>query len=130
MEYIEGFVLADLGTLAPTEVWQFAGDETIRTVHAISDRGSLNEDVNRSSFTINPSKDFEVRMTDSALCRFRREHGEEEDWRHWQAHQDEDSAAGPGRFMERRLQGTAPRSFMYHRSNLYKMLDYDFMKDL
>ncbi|KAJ5091352.1 hypothetical protein NUU61_006222 [Penicillium alfredii] len=122
IEYIEGFSLIDLGTCAPPEVWQRVGDEAIRIVHAISDRGILNEDVQWGSFIVNPNKNYEVRMTDFANCKFRREFGDDEGWRKWQAYRDEDT-------MERKLQQVSPGSFTYRRSERYNQLSYDFMRE-
>ena len=62
-------------------------------------------------------------MKDFALCDFRREFEDEEDWRQSQAHQDEEGAVGY--VMQRYLKG----GFVYQRSALYERLDQDFMME-
>jgi len=127
MEYIEGLPMTDLATYAPKEKWQFVGDEAIRIVHAVIARGILNEDINRRSFIVNPQKDFAVRMTDFANCRFRHEYRDEEHWRYWQARQDEEGAVGY--VMQWKLGEVSRGWFTYHRSKWAKKLDDDFMRE-
>ncbi|KAJ5152071.1 hypothetical protein N7492_010366 [Penicillium capsulatum] len=126
IEYLDGFDLTDLHQHAPKETWQSIGDEAMRIINVIGDRGILNTDVNRRSFNINP-KDFKARMMDFGNCRFRRDFGSEDEWRSAQAHEDEEGAIGT--MMQVKLGEISPGAFTYKRSAKYEQLDQDFMME-
>ena len=122
MQYIEGFPLTDVASHAPRETWQSLCEDAIQIVNLIGDRGVLNEDVKTRSFIVSedPENKFKVFMIDFALCNFRREYEDEEDWRGWKAAEDEEGAVGY--VMQRYLKG----GFVYHQSAVYNKLDDDF----
>ncbi|KAI9929499.1 hypothetical protein MW887_000972 [Aspergillus wentii] len=124
MDYIDGFPLSDIADNAPRGKWQVLCDEAIRIIHAISERGILNEDVKTRSFIVQDVEGKDrVMMIDFALCKFRREYKDEEEWRKWKAKQDEEGAVGY--VMQNRLKG----GFVYTRSAMATQLDDDFMTE-
>lgn len=118
LQYIEGFPLTDIADHAPRERWQSICEEAIQILHRTGDRGILNEDVNTRSFIV--KKDmragsrYKVVMIDFALCNFRKDYADDDDWSGWKAIQDEEGAVGL--IMQDRLKG----GFVYRRSNRYK----------
>ena len=125
LQYIDGFPLRDIAAHAPMAAWQIICDDAIQIVNLMSHRGILNENVTTWSFIVqvSPGNKLQVFMKDFALCDFRREFEDEEDWRQSQAHQDEEGAVGY--VMQRYLKG----GFVYQRSALYEKLDQDFMME-
>jgi hypothetical protein len=116
LQYIDGFPLTNLANHAPREHWQDICEDAIRIVSLIGDRGILNEDVKSRSFVVSQAKGntFKVVMIDFALCSFRRDYDDEEDWSVSKAAQDEEGAIGL--IMQARLNG----GFVYCRSDRYK----------
>lgn len=112
LQYIEGVPLSDLASFAPKEAWQEICEDAIRIVNLLGDRGILNEDVKPWNFIVRKESDinFKVFMIDFALCNFREEYEDEEDWLESKAMEDEEGAVGC--VMESRLEG----GFVYHRS--------------
>lgn len=98
-------------------------------MHRISDHGILNEDVNTRSFIVHtrPSAEaatgYKVFMIDFALCKLRREFGDDNDWREWKAIQDKEGAVEF--VMQRYLEG----GFVYRRSGVYRKLDEEFKSE-
>lgn len=125
LQYITGFELTDLAECAPRECWQSIGEDAIRVVNLVGDRGILNQDVKRRNLIVQKQKEyaFKVFMIDFALCQFRRDFEDEAKWDHMKAHQDEEGAVG--RVLERELKG----GFKYNRSARYEQLDWDFMME-
>lgn len=124
LQYITGFELADITDCAPKECWQSIGEEAIRIVNVIGDRGILNEDVKRRNFIVQKQEDvYKVFMIDFALCLFRNEFEDDAEWDQWKAMQDEEGAVGY--VMQGRLKG----GFTYHRSARYEQLDEDWMME-
>ena len=105
LQYIEGVPLSDLASFAPKEAWQEICEDAIRIVNLLGDRGILNEDVKPRNFIVRKESadNFKVFMIDFALCNFREEYQDEEDWWRSKAIQDEEGAVG--RVMESRLEG-------------------------
>lgn len=123
LQYIEGFPLTDPASYAPKETWQNICEDAIRIVNIIGDRDTLNEDVKPRNFIVHKEpvgSHFKVFMIDFALCKFRRQDQDEQDWREWKAMQDEEGAVGY--VMQRYLTG----GFIYHRSARYLKLDEEF----
>lgn len=122
LQYIDGFPLSDIAAHAPMATWQTICDDAIQIVNLMSHRGILNKNVTTWSFIVHKSPEniLQVFMKDFALCNFRREFEDEEDWREWKANQDEEGAVGY--VMQKYLKG----GFVYQRSALYEKLDRDF----
>lgn len=88
LQYVDGFPLTDIAAHAPKAIWQSICDEAIQLVHKISDGGILNEDVKTRSSIVHetPGVGFRLFMIDFALCHFRREYQDEEDWSNGERH--------------------------------------------
>jgi hypothetical protein len=118
LQYIEGFPLTDIADHTPRERWQSICEEAIQILHRIGDRGILNEDVKTRSFIVKKDpraeSGYKVVMIDFALCNFRKDYADDDDWSESKAIQDEEGAVGL--IMQDRLEG----GFVYRRSNRYK----------
>ncbi|KAJ6035967.1 hypothetical protein N7540_000246 [Penicillium herquei] len=118
LKHIEGFPLTNIADHAPKETWQSICDDAIRILHLMGDRGILNEDVKTRSFIVNldseQPKQFKMTMIDLALCKFREEYKDEQEWSESKAIQEEEEAIGL--IMRDKLNG----GFVYHRSERYK----------
>lgn len=118
LQCIEGFPLTEIADHAPKEIWQSVCDDAIRILHSMGDWGVLNEDVKTRSFivSLHPTQQsgFKVTMIDFALCKFREEYKDEQEWSESKAIQEEEEAIG--RIMQDKLDG----GFVYHRSYRYK----------
>jgi tRNA A-37 threonylcarbamoyl transferase component Bud32 len=126
LELIEGFPLGDIVVHAPRETWQGICEEAIYIVNTIGDRDIRNQDVKTRNFIVrrDPVEEkFKVFMIDFALCEFRREDQDEEDWRMWKALEDEEGAVGYV------MQSHCKEAFVYRRSAQYLRLDHDFMSE-
>jgi hypothetical protein len=122
LQQIEGFCLVDVAAHAPRESWQFICEDAIRIVNLLTERGILNLDVRTRSFIVrrDMENEFKPVMIDFALCKFREEFDDDEDWRLWKSGADEEGAIG--RYMQRILQG----GFVYHRNAYNQKLDEEF----
>ena len=114
IEYIPGIPLTDIADHIPRESWQGICEDAIRILNLMGDRGILNEDVKTRSFIVNLEEGSRTKMIDFALCKFREDYEDDDDWQGWKAIQDEEGAIG--RVMQDRLDG----GFVYHRSDRWK----------
>ncbi|KAJ5994805.1 hypothetical protein N7481_001782 [Penicillium waksmanii] len=119
LQYIDGFPLTDISHYTQREQWQSICEEAIQILHRIGDRGVLNEDVQTRSFIVQKDKacsekGYKVFMIDFALCNFRKDYADDNNWSESKAIQDEEGAIGL--IMQDRLEG----GFVYSRSNRYK----------
>ncbi|KAJ6110247.1 hypothetical protein N7486_002482 [Penicillium sp. IBT 16267x] len=96
LQYIDGFYLTDIADYVPRESWQFLCEEAIRILHVISDRGILNEDVNKRTFIVQRNKEngYRIFMIDFGLCTFREDYDDEADWIKLKAETDEQGDIG------------------------------------
>ncbi|KAJ5100271.1 hypothetical protein N7456_006323 [Penicillium angulare] len=119
LQHIKGFPLTDITDHAPKELWQSICDDAIRIINLMGDKGILNEDVNTRSFIVDLDPEetlgFKVTMIDLALCSFRREYEDEQEWTESKAIEEEEEEA-IGIVMQHKLGG----GFVYHRSVRYK----------
>ena len=116
MEYIDGFTLYDLeedNSLVPEADWQAIGDEAVHVISLIRKGGVLNRDVNvRHCFMRRDptTGEWQAVMTDFGLCFFRSQAIDHDQFREWQADQDEEGAIGV--VFQARMKG----GFKFHRS--------------
>jgi hypothetical protein len=108
LQYTDGFSLSDIAHYTQREQWQSICEEVIRIFHRIGDRGVLNEDVQTRSFIVQKDKacsenGYKVFMIDFALCNFRKDYADDNDWSESKAMQDEEGAIGL--IMQDRLEG-------------------------
>ncbi|KAF9890224.1 hypothetical protein FE257_006136 [Aspergillus nanangensis] len=130
LQYIRGFPLNDLGKQAPPVAWQSTCEQALRLVHVLTEYGILNKDVKTRNFIVQQVTEdkqaprFHVFMIDFALCRFRREYENENEWWRAKAHQDEEGAVG--QMMQRKyLKG----GFTYRPSALAEWLGDQYMRE-
>lgn len=102
IEYIEGSPLLDIAEYAPRKEWKPIIDKAIEIVNNIMSHGILNDDTNVRCFIVQPDPantldseyKFKLTMIDFGHTRFRRQYHPGEDWRWWQAQDDEEGAIG------------------------------------
>jgi hypothetical protein len=125
LQYVKGFPLNDLGNRTTEETWQGICDDAIRIVQFIGTRGILNQDVQARNFIVHKAAEthFRVFMIDFAICKFREDFKDQEEWKQWLA--EEDGEGTIGRVMESYLEG----AFVYHRSRYNKTLSDYFSPD-
>lgn len=131
LQYIDGFPLSDIATRAPKQSWQTIGEEAMRIVNLIGDRGIMNRDVKLRNFIIQTEQklgeeggepSFKIFMIDFSVVEFHEDYALERDWWDMKAHEDEEGAVGY--LMHKRLGD----GFTYRRSDKYEKLDDEFMR--
>jgi hypothetical protein len=117
LEYIDGFMLSNIGENAPRVSWQRICDEAIRVVNIVCDHNVLNKDVRLENMMVRQKKGskkgYEVFMIDFALSRLRGGDETNDEWRRAKWSQDEEGAIGY--VMQSRLGG----GFRYKPSDRY-----------
>lgn len=123
LENIEGSQLSNLGSEVRQDAWQYICEDAIRIVNDIGDRNIRNEDVRPRNFLVRWDETevkYKAVMIDFAMCEFRGQEQDLEDWSKRKAWQDEEGAIGY--VMQKILKG----GFVYRRSNKYVELDTRF----
>ena len=127
LEYIQGFPLTDLDINIPKPFWQSICDQAISVVHLVGKNGVCNEDLRTRNFIVRlngDEADFGVFMIDFGKCSFRQDAKDLNEFREWQAHQDEEGAVG--RVMETKLGD----GYKYEFSKYALQLMDDFMSEI
>ncbi|KAJ5208774.1 hypothetical protein N7449_003153 [Penicillium cf. viridicatum] len=134
MEYIEGSPLPDIDEHAPRKEWKSIIDKAIEIVNNIMSHGILNDDTNVRCFIVQPDPantldseyKFKLTMIDFGHTRFRRQYHPGEDWRWWQAHDDEEGAIGV--VMSMQLEREQGGGYIYERTPYREALQHDYMR--
>jgi hypothetical protein len=118
LQYIRGFQLKDLGSHAPKELWDGICQDAMQLLRATGERGILNLDVQVRNVIVKKlrANHYKPFMIDLAICRFRAEAKDEEEWRQWRVDEDEEGWLGHG--MEDHLD----EDYFYRRSAYSKQL--------
>ena len=106
LQYVQGFSLDALDSLAPPASWQGIVDQAVHIVHVLGDNDILNTDVRPDNFIVSSRRDgmepegvgerggYQVFMLDFGQSRVRRENQSDFDWGRAKWRQDEEGAAG------------------------------------
>ncbi|OKP01453.1 hypothetical protein PENSUB_7443 [Penicillium subrubescens] len=118
LQYIRGFQLKDLGRHAPKELWNSICQDAMQLLRATGERGILNLDFQVRNVIVKKlrANHYKPFMIDLAICRFRAEAKDEEEWRQWRVDEDEEGWLGRG--MEDHLD----EDYVYRRSSYSKQL--------
>ena len=122
IEYISGFCLTELSTFCTKDQWQLVREDAIHIVHCLNSAGVLNRDVKLRNFLVHKDTEgrFKVVIIDLAICMFRHEFEDEEEWRELKQFFHEEKAVGMA------LWEKLEPHFVYRRSEYWKGLDEEF----
>lgn len=117
-QYIRGFPLKDLARHAPKELWDGICYDAMQLLRVTGEHGILNQDVQPRNVIVKKFRadHYKPFMIDFAICRFREEAKDEEEWRRWRVEEDEEGELG--RAMENHLDV----DYVYRRSRYSEQL--------